>query len=208
MTRINLKPPSEMDSYQYDPAIGRSPLPVLVLGWLSFVAFLLAVLASVFLRDDEKVTSCAVSYAVFIVLFIAYVIAKVLTRQPRCSRCKQVMDVMEVKWTPEEWLEVQKYEMIDALSGADGYLYATERRKETGSLPFCSIWAQLQIWCACHNCRRYFLKARHSRRQVFATPDDEEFDRVKHSLLSDPGAGEAIESAYKEAYEAALRGKR
>ena len=97
-------------------------------------------------------------------------------------------------------------EMIDALTGADGYLYVTERRKQSGSMPFCSIWSQLQIWCACHNCRRYFLKARHSRRQVFATRDDDEFDMAKHLLLSDPAAGQAIEAAHKESYDAALRG--
>lgn len=205
---MNPKPPPELEDYQNDQASAKSPLPVVMLGWLSLLAFVLAVLSSVFLSGDQKVKACQASYSVFIVLFIAYVVVKILKRHSRCSRCGQIMDTIDAKWTPDEWLATLKHEMIDAVTGADGYLYTTETTRDSGSLPRHSIWAQLQVWCACHKCRRYFLKALHSRRQVLATRDTDEFDKARDLLIRDPKAGEAIESAYRQAYEAVLQGKR
>lgn len=109
-----------------------------------------------------------------------------------------MMDVIEVNWTEDPWREIQGYELVGGLVGSDGYLYEADRTEEIGWLPQCSIWSQLQVWCACHRCRLCVLKMRHSRSRLFATRDDGAFEQAKQLLLTDPAAGEKIGRAYRE----------
>ncbi len=194
-------PPSELANYRYDQKSSQTPLPTRILGWFALCVFAIAVYSTFFLSGGQMLMMCYVSYGSFIVLFSAYVIVKIVTRHSRCSQCRQSMDVIDVKWTPEQWQQIQGYEQLDSLSGADGYLYTTERKKETGRSPYCSIWVQLQQWCACHQCRVYFLKAQHSRKKLFSTRSDDEFEQAKHLLLTDPNAGEKMESAYEKIFQ-------
>ena len=194
-------PPSELEQYQYDRTSSQTPLPARVLGWLSLVAFAIAVYSTFFLSGEQMIMMCIVSYAGFIILFGAYFIVKFVTRRSRCNLCQQNMDVIDVQWTPDQWQQIQGYEQIGSVTGADGYLYTTDREKETGRAPYCSIWAQLQQWCACHQCRRYFLKAQHSRKRIFSTRSDDKFEQAKHALLTDPNAREKMESAYEARFQ-------
>lgn len=188
-------PPGEFANYRYDHESSKTPFPARVLGWLSLIVLAIAVYATFFLSGEQMILMCSMTYGGFAVLFIAYVIVKIVTRHPRCSQCGKIMDVIAVRWTPDQFRKIQGYE--EGFSGADGYLYTTERRKDTGTSPHCSIWVQLQIWCVCHQCCVYFLKAKHSREQLFATRSDEEFEQAKHALLTDPNAREQMELAYK-----------
>lgn len=198
-------PPPELSEYQYDKKSAGSPLHVRVLGWLCLAMFVAAVCVTVLLSAEQKVRMTKITYSGFVLLFMAYVAVKIPSLRAKCGKCGQKMKDVEVKWTPDDWQEIQGYEQIDSLNGADGFLYVTEMRKETGKAPFCSIWAQLQVWCACHKCRLYFLKAKHSRRQVFASRDTDEFEKAKELLRTVPTAGDEIESAYKKAWDDALK---
>ena len=194
-------PPLELEKYQYDHKSSQLPLYIRVLGWLSLLLFVAGIYAFVFLSNERMIMMCYIFYGAFITLFITYIIARMLRRHSRCSKCQQIMDVIDVKWTPDQWQQIQGYEQLDSLNGADGYLYTTDIRKETGSAPYCTIWVQLQIWCACHQCRLYFLKAQHSRRQIFASRNDDKFEKAKRLLLTLPNACEELEAAYKASYD-------
>ncbi|MCP4399402.1 MAG: hypothetical protein GY801_19145 [bacterium] len=190
--------PAELENYRYDQESSQTPLSARVLGWLALVAFAVAVYSTFFLSGEQMILMCYVSYGGFAVLFSAYAIVKIVTRHSRCSQCRQIMDVIDVKWTPDQWQQIQGYEQVGSLNGADGYLYTIDREKETGRAPHCSIWVQLQQWCACHQCRVYFLKAQHSRKRIFSTRSDDEFEQAKHVLLTDPKASDKMELAYNE----------
>jgi len=197
-------PPTELEGYQLDEMSGKSPLVVRVLGWLCLAMFVAAVCVTVFLSTEQKVKMTKITYSGFVVLFTAYIAAKIPSLRAKCGKCRQRMEEIEVKWSPEDWQKIQGYEQVDSLNGADGCLYVTEMRKETGKPLHCSIWAQLQVWAVCRKCRRYFLKAKHSRRQVFAGNDADEFEKAKELLRTVPTAGEEIEAAYKKAWDNAL----
>lgn len=194
-------PPWELEQYQYDRKSSQTPLLARVLGWLSLLVFAISVYSTFFLSDEQMIMMCYILYGGFIVLFSAYVVVKIVKRHPRCSQCRQIMDVIEVKWTPDQWQQIQGYEQVGSVTGADGYLYTTEREKKSGSAPRCSIWAQLQLWCVCHQCRVYFLQAQHSRKMLFSTRSDDEFEHAKHLLLTDPNASEQMELTYKEKWQ-------
>jgi hypothetical protein len=200
-------PPSELENYRYDQESSKTPFPARVLGWLSLVVFAIAVYSKFFLSGEQMITMSYISYGGFAMLFSAYVVVKIVTRHARCSQCRRIMDVIDVQWTPEQWQQIQGYEQVGSMTGADGYLYTIDREKETGSAPRCSIWAQLQEWCACHQCRVYILKAQHSRRMVFSTRSDDEFEQAKHALLTDPNTRERMESANEKILQERL-GKR
>lgn len=200
-------PPPELANYRYDHDLSHSPLPVRILGWLALVVFAVAVYSTFFLSGEQMVLMCYMSYGGFAVLFSAYFIGKIMTRHARCDRCGQVMDVIDVPWTTEQWQQIQGYEMVGGLTGADGCLYAIDREKETGRAPYCSIWVQLQEWCACHQCHVYFLKAQHSRKKLFSTRSDDEFEHAKQLLLTDPDARENMEAAYEKRFQERLKKK-
>lgn len=190
-------PPSELENYQYDRKSSQTPLPARVLGWLSLLAFVIAVYSSIFLSGEQMIIMCYFSYGGFIILFSAYFIVKILKRHSRCSQCRQIMDVIDVKWTPDQWQQIQGYELLGGFSGADGNLYTTEREKKAGYTTY-FIHAHLQQWCACHQCCLYFLKAQYWRKMLFSTVLEDEFEQAKHLLLTDIKASEKMELAYKE----------
>jgi hypothetical protein len=194
-----------LEDYRYDQESSQTPLLVRVLGWLSLFVFAIALYSTFFLSGERMVLMCSISYGGFVILFSAYVVAKIMTRHSRCSQCRQIMDVIDVQWTPDQWQQIQGYEQIGSVTGADGYLYTTDREKETGSAPRCSIWVQLQQWCACHQCRVYFLKAQHSRKMLFSTRSDDEFEHAKQLLLTEPTAREQMEAAYEERLQERLK---
>ena len=128
--------------------------------------------------------------------FRLYIIVKILKRHFRCSRCQQIMDVIDVKWTPEQWQLIQGYELLENFKGADGNLYTTEREKSAGSTHY-FIHAHIQRWYACHQCYLYFLNAKYLRESLLSTLYKDEFEQAKRSLLSDPEASEKMDLAYK-----------
>jgi hypothetical protein len=200
-------PPSELENYRYDQESSRTPLPARVLGWLALFVFAIAMYSTFFLSGEQMILMCYVSYGGFIVLFSAYVIVKIVTRHTRCDRCRQVMDVIDVPWTAEQWQQIQGYEMVGGLTGADGCLYAIEKTQKSGYTPYWSIWVQLQQWCVCHQCRVYFLKAQHSRKMLFSTRSDDKFEQAKHALLTEPNARENMEAAYEKRLQERLKKK-
>ena len=192
---MKLNPPSELENYQYDQkSASRSSLLSRVLGWLSVLSFVAAVYSFIFLPEEKLITMS--SFVGFIVLFSLYIICKILKRHFRCSRCQQIMDVIDVKWTPDQWQQIQGYELFENFRGADGNLYTTEREKSAGSTHY-FIHAHIQRWYACHQCRLYFLNAKYLRESLLSTLYKDEFEQAKHSLLSDPEASEKMDLAYK-----------
>ena len=192
---MKLNPPSDLQNYQYDQkSASRSSLLSRVLGWLSLLLFAGAVYSFIFLPDERVIT--VISIVGFIVLCTLYIIVKILKRHFRCSQCQQIMDVIDVKWTPEEWKQVQGYELFENFKGADGNLYTTEREKSAGSTHY-FIHAHLQRWYACHQCGLYFLNAKYLREMVLSTIYEDEFEEAKQSLLADPEASKKIDEAYK-----------
>jgi hypothetical protein len=192
---MKLNPPSELQNYQYEQkSASRSSLLSRVLGWLSVLSFAGAVYSFIFLPEERVITVSSI--VGFIVLFSLYIIVKILKRHFRCSQCQQIMDVIDVKWTPEEWKQIQGYELFENFKGADGNLYTTEREKSAGSTHY-FIHAHIQRWYACHQCRLYFLNARYLRETLLSTIYEDEFEEAKRSLLSDPEANKKIEAAYK-----------
>lgn len=193
-------PPSELENYRYDRESSQTPLPARVLGWLSLFVFAIAVYSTFFVSGEQMITMCSVSYVGFAVLFSAYVIVKIVTRHSRCSQCRQIMDVIDVQWTPDQWQQIQGYELMGSVTGADGYLYTIEREKKAGSTHY-FIHAHFQEWCACHQCRLYFLKAQYWQKRLFATCSEDEFERAKHALLTDPNARAQMEAAYEAIFQ-------
>lgn len=192
---MKLNPPSELQSYQYDQkSASRSSFLHRVLGWLSVLLFAGAVYSFIFLPEKRLIT--VISFVGFMVLCSVYIIVKILKRHFRCSRCQQIMDVIDVKWTPEQWQLIQGYELLENFKGADGNLYTTEREKEAGSTHY-FIHAHMQRWYACHQCQLYFLNARYLRETLLSTIYEDEFEKAKQSLLSDPEASKKMEAAYK-----------
>ena len=198
---MKLSPPSELEGYEYDEESSKSPLPVRVLGGLSILFLAAGICVIVLLSGEQKINMIYVTFGGFFALFTAYVIGKIVTRHSKCSKCQQVMDDIEVKWTPEQWKEAQGFDQVDSLKGADGYLYTSDYSKESGALPYCSIWAQIQLWCACHKCRMCFLKEKYSRKQIFGSRDKEEFDKAKQLLITVPAAGAELEKTYQHLYD-------
>jgi len=192
---LELNPPKEFASYLYDHESSKTPLLSRILGWFSLIVLTIGIYATFYLSGQQMILMSSMSYGGAAVLFCAYVIVKIVKRSPRCSQCGKNMDVVAVRWTPEQFRKIMGYE--DGFSGADGNFYTSERSKNTGSSPHCSIWVQLQVWCVCHQCHVYFLKAKHSREQLMSTRSDDEFEQAKHALLTDPNARKQIESAYK-----------
>jgi len=192
---MKLNPPSELENYQYDQkSASRSSLLSRVLGWLSVLSFVAAVYSFIFLPEEKLITMS--SFVGFIVLFSLYIICKILKRHFRCSRCQQIMDVIDVKWTPDQWQQIQGYELFENFRGADGNLYTTEREKSAGSTHY-FIHAHIQRWYACHQCYLYFLNAKYLRETLLSTLYKDEFEQAKRSLLSDPEASEKMDLAYK-----------
>ncbi len=99
-------PPSELANYRYDQKSSQTPLPARILGWFALFVFAIAVYSTFFLSGEQMIMMCYVSYGSFIVLFSAYVIVKIVTRHSRCSQCRQSMDIIDVKWTPEQWIRL------------------------------------------------------------------------------------------------------
>lgn len=159
-------PPSELEHYHYDRKSSQTPLPALVLGWLSLFVFVIAVYSSIFLSGEQMIMMCYVSYGGFIILFSAYVIVKIVKRHSHCRQCRQIMDVIDVQWPPDQWQQIQGYKLMGSVKGADGKLYSIERDKKAGSIHYV-IYAHFQQWCACHQCCGYFLKARYWRKCSF-----------------------------------------
>ena len=192
---MKLNPPSELGNYQYDQkSASRSSLLSRVLGWLSVLLFFGAVYSFIFLPEQGLIT--AISFVGFIVLCSVYIIVKILKRHFRCSRCQQIMDVIDMKWTPEQWKQIQGYELFENFKGADGNLYTTEREKSAGSTHY-FIHAHIQRWYACHQCCLYFLNAKYLRETLLSTIYEDEFEEAKRSLLSDPEASKKMDLAYK-----------
>ncbi len=190
-------PPSKLEQYQYDQKSSHSPVSVRVLGWLSLSAFVIAVSSSIFLSGEQMTMMYYLLYGGFIILFSAYVIVRIVKRHPRCSQCQQIMDVIDVKWTPDQWQQTQGYELMGSVKGADGNLYTIEREKKAGSTNY-FIYAHFQQWCACHRCCVYFLKTQYWQKRLFSTVLEDEFEQAKHSLLTDLNASEKMELAHKE----------
>ena len=186
-------PPAELGSYQYDEKASKTPLLARVLGWLSVLAFLAAVYVSVFLKDLQMMKN---SYIGFGVLFIGYVIVKIIKRNTRCSQCGQTMNIVDVKWTPQQWKEIQGYELIDGFEGADGNLYTIEKEKTRTSTHY-FIHGHIQQWCACHACHLYFLKKQYWQQMLFSSIYEDEFEQAKHAVLTDPHASEKMLAAYQ-----------
>jgi hypothetical protein len=107
------------------------------------------------------------------------------------------MDIIDVQWTPDQWQQIQRYELMGSIEGADGNLYTIEKEKKAGSTHY-FMYAHFQQWCACHQCRVYFLKAQYWQKMLFSTVLENEFEQARHSLLTDPGTREKMELAYKE----------
>ncbi len=192
---MKLNPPSELENYQYDQkSASRSSLLSRVLGWLSVLSFVAAVYSFIFLPEEKLITMS--SFVGFIMLFSLYIICKILKRHFRCSRCQQIMDVIDVKWTPDQWQQIQGYELPGSFRGADGYLYTTEREKSGGSTHY-FIHAHIQRWYACHQCCLYFLNAKYLQEMLLSTVIKEEFEQAKHSLLTDRETSEKMDLAYK-----------
>jgi len=194
---MKLNPPSELKGYAYDKkAASRSSLLSRIFGWLTLVS-LASAIAFISLQPEKRSIILALCLSFFI-LFVLYLILKVKKRAIRCNQCQQPMKVIDVPWTPEEWKQIQGYELIDGFKGADGNLYNVDFEKEVGGTTHYTIHAHIQSWTACHSCRLYFLNARYMREMLFATVQKDEFDEAKRSLLSDPKAREKLELAYKE----------
>lgn len=202
---MKLNPPSELENYQYDQkSASRSSLPSRVLGWLLALSFIASVCSFFFLREEKLITMSA--FAVFMMLFVLYFIYRIIKRDFRCSRCRQIMDVLDVKWSPEQWQQIQGYELIESFKGADGNVYTTEREKRGGSTTY-FIHAHIQRWYACHQCCLYFLNAEYLQEMILSTIIKEDFDQAKESLLTDPEASKKMDLAYKLAYKARLEGR-
>jgi hypothetical protein len=199
-------PPSELENYRYDQESSQTPLPVRVLGWLSLFVFAVAVYSTFFLSGEQMIMMCSMSYGGFAVLFSAYIIGKIVTRHSRCSQCRRIMDDIDVQWTPDQWQQIQGYELIGSVTGADGKLYTIEREKKAGSTTY-FIYAHFQQWCVCHQCRLYFLKAQYWQKRLFSTIDEDEFERARHSLLTDPNARTHMEAAYEQRLQECLKKK-
>lgn len=193
---MKMNPPVEIADYQYDEkGESRSALLPRVLGWLSFL-FLVAAVGSFFFFQEVRQMRM-ISIVGFIVLFVSYFIFKVKKRSQWCNQCRQDMEIIDVKWTPEQWKQVQGYELLGSFKGADGNLYTIEKQKRGGSTTY-FIHSHIQSWTVCHQCRTYFLNAKYMREMLFSTIDKEEFEQAKQLLLSDPKASENMELAYKE----------
>lgn len=199
-------PPSELANYRYDQELSHPPLPARILGWLSLVAFAIAAYSTIFLSGEQMIMMRYIFYGGFLVLFSAYVIVKILKRHPRCQQCQQIMDVIDVPWTPDEWQQIQGYELLGSITGADGNLYSIEKEKKAGYFNY-FIYAYFQQWCACHQCRVYFLKAQYWRKRFLTTILEDEFEQARHALLTEPNALENIESAYEEILQERLKKK-
>ena len=190
-------PPSELEHYRYDRTSSQTPVLARVLGWLSLLAFVIAVYSTFFLSGEQMIMMCYISYGGFLILFSAYVFVKIVKRHARCHQCQQIMDVIDVQWTPDQWQQIQGYELMGSIIGADGKLYTIEKEKKAGSTHY-FIYAHFQQWCACHQCQVYFLKAQYWQKMLFTTIREDEFEHAKHSLLTDPNARENMEAAYNE----------
>ena len=190
-------PPAELADYTYDPkAASRSSLLPRVFGWLSFLTLIGTVLSFIFLTENRMISLSLTTG--FFILFVIYVILKIMRRRLPCTQCRKNMEVINVKWTPEEWQQKQGYELIGGFTGADGNLYSTDTERRGGSITHYFIHSHSQRWYICHACRLYFLGARYLREMVFSSIRKEEFEEAKNSILTDPKAGEKIESAYQE----------
>ena len=193
---MKLNPPAELAGYTYDEkAASRSSLLPRVFGWITFLSFVGIVLSFIFL-PEKKPISLSLCVA-FFVLLVLYIILKVKKRRLPCQQCRNTMDVLDVKWTPEEWQHKQGYELIGSFTGADGNLYTAEKEKKAGSTHY-FIHAHFQRWYVCHPCRSYFLNAKYLRGTLFSTIDGKEFEEAKNSVLSDPKAGDKMEAAYQK----------
>lgn len=197
---MKLNPPSKLENYKYDQlAASRSSMLSRVFGWLSLISFVTAVCFIIFLQEKKLIIlSLCVG---FMILFSLYVIFKILRRHLRCRQCQQIMDVIDVKWTPEQWQQIQDYKLMGSFKGADGNLYTTEREKRSGSTHY-FIHTHSQRWYVCHQCGLYFLNAKYLKEMLFSTVLKEEFEQAKHSLLTDLKASEKMELAYKERLQA------
>ncbi|MFC2140439.1 hypothetical protein ACFLQ1_01805 [Candidatus Auribacterota bacterium] len=193
---MKLNPPSEFKNYQYDQtSASRASLLTRIFGWLSLLSFATAMYAIIFLPNDKHLMLYWIG---FMMLFSVYVILKILKRHFKCSQCQKVMDVIYVKWTPEEWQEIQKYELMESFKGADGNLYTTERESHRGGSTHYFIHAHSQRWYVCYECRLYFLNTEYLSERIFTTILKDEFEQTKHLLLTDVKAIEKMELAYKE----------
>ena len=176
---MKLNPPPEFTNYTYDKkAASRSSLLSRLFGWLSFISLASAVCLFIFLPEKKPIIlSCFVG---FMILFLLYIISKILKRGIRCSQCQQRMNIIDVKWTPEQWKQIQGYELMDSFKGADGYLYNIDKEKQPGSTHY-FIHAHLQRWIACHQCRVYFLNAKYMREMIFSTIYEKDFKQAKQN---------------------------
>jgi hypothetical protein len=194
---MKLNQPPELQNYRYDKkAESRSSLLPRIVGWLTFLSFLFAVYSFIYLKENKSIMMGSI--AGFMVLFVLYVIVKILKRRIRCSQCNQNMDVISIKYTPNQWQQYQGYKLIDSFTGADGNLYSTDIEKRKGYATHYFIHSHLHRWYACHQCRSYFLNAKYLRETILSTLSKDEFEKTKNSLVSDPKASEKIELAYKE----------
>jgi hypothetical protein len=193
---MKLNPPAELASYTYDPkASSRSAMLPRVFGWLSFLLLLGAISSFIFLAEQQAIKLSLVT--AFFILFVIYVILKIKKRRLLCTQCQKNVEVVDVKWTPEEWQQKQGYELIGGFTGADGNLYSIETLRRPGSITY-FIHSHSQRWYVCHACRLYFLGARYLRGTVFSSIREEEFEEAKNSILTDPKASEKMEAAYQE----------
>lgn len=193
---IKPNPPSELNGYQFDPkAASQAALLPRLFGWLTVVSFL--VMVGVFIFQPEKKPIVMGLFVGFIILFGVYIFIKIFKRKLQCNRCNQPMQVIDVKWSPEEWKRVQKYELLDNFKGADGKLYTIEKEKRSGSTHY-FIHAHMQRWYACHHCRLYFLDAPYFQEMLFSSIYEEEFKEARQAVLSDPHASEKMKQAYMD----------
>jgi len=116
------------------------------------------------------------------------------------------MDVIDVQWAPEEWQQIQGYELLGWFSGADDKLYSIGKDKKAGYTNY-SMYAHFQQWCACHQCRVYFLKAQYWQKTFLTTILEDEFEQARYALLTEPNALENIESAYEQILQERLKKK-
>lgn len=187
-------PPSELNGYRCDPkAASQAAFLPRLFGWLAFISFVVLVAAILFRPDKKPIVTGL--FAGFIVLFSVYIVFKILKRKLICNQCQQPMQVIDVKWSPEEWKQIQQYELLANFKGADGKLYTIEKEKRSGSTHY-FIHAHIQRWYACHHCKLYFLGAPYYQEMLFSSIYEDEFKEAKQAVLSDPQASEKMKQAY------------
>ena len=193
---MKINPPPEIQDYRYDEAsAGKAALLPRIFGWLTVLALVVLVYTFKFMESGQRFVMPVT--LLFFLLFTGYIIAKIKTRPISCSRCGGIMDVIDTPWTPDQWKQIMGYDLVGHFTGADGFLYSSEKEKRSGSVHY-FIHGHQQRWIACHQCRLCFLHLKYIRESLFSTIYKEEFKETRNYLLTDPKARQKIKSAWEE----------